>query len=255
MRWIGLRPCTGMSSAASIPMPCPTGAPVIVGGRFGTFASSSTASGWMPPSWRISAPIVRCACTTPFGSHVVPDVYATSAGALGSTVHDRRRAVRRRRDRRTRMSPAADRRRRRPRPTRGRADRRASSSRLARKSCAPKRSAVTSAFTRVAQDVADLLRAVEVHDRHDDRAEVRDRVERRGRLEPVRKLERDRVAGLHAARPQPGRDRRASASTSPSVPRYGVRSERTVNGSAAASRSPSASRLPSVWSSQNPSRT
>ena len=84
---------------------------------------------------------------------------------------------------------------------------------------------------RLAQDVADLLRSVEVHDRHDDRAEVRDRVERRRRFQPVRQLERDRVAGLRC-RGRAGRPRRAraSASTSPSVPRYGVRSERTVNG-------------------------
>ena len=53
---------------------------------------------------------------------------------------------------------------------------------------------------------ADFLRPVEVHDRHDDRAEVRDRVERRRGLEPVRELERDRVARLHAARAHAGRD-------------------------------------------------
>ena len=67
-----------------MPIPWPTGAPV---------------SGGMPPpaciapSWRISKPIVRCVCTTPFGSAVVPDVYATSASADGSTrghVHRRR---------------------------------------------------------------------------------------------------------------------------------------------------------------------
>ncbi len=52
---------------------------------------------------------------------------------------------------------------------------------------------------RLAQDVADLLRPVEVHDRHDDRAEIRDRVERGRGLEPVRELERDRVAGPDAA--------------------------------------------------------
>ena len=59
---------------------------------------------------------------------------------------------------------------------------------------------------RLAQDVADLLGAVEVHDRHHDRAEVRDRVEGRGRLEPVRELERDRVARLDPAGAQPGGD-------------------------------------------------
>ena len=60
--------------------------------------------------------------------------------------------------------------------------------------------------TRLAQDVADLLRAVEVHDRHDDRAEIRNRVEGRSRLEPVRQLERNRVAGTDAPGSQPGRD-------------------------------------------------
>ena len=53
---------------------------------------------------------------------------------------------------------------------------------------------------------SDLLRAVEVHDRHDDRAEVRDRVERRRRFEPVRQLERDRRRRADAAGAQPGRD-------------------------------------------------
>ena len=72
---------------------------------------------------------------------------------------------------------------------------------------------------RLAQDVADLLRAVEVDDRHHDRSEIRDRVEGRGRFEPVRELERDRVAGPDAAPRRPAATRRASASTSPSVPR------------------------------------
>ena len=59
---------------------------------------------------------------------------------------------------------------------------------------------------RALQDVRDFLGSVEVHDRHDDRAEVRDCVERRRGLQPVRELERNCVAGLHAARLQPGRD-------------------------------------------------
>ena len=59
---------------------------------------------------------------------------------------------------------------------------------------------------RAPEDVADLLRAVEVHDRHDDRAEVRDRVERGRGLDPVRELERDRVAGPDAAGAQAGGD-------------------------------------------------
>ena len=56
-------------------MPWPTGAPTSVGGP----------AGWIAPSWRISAPMVRWECITPFGSDVVPDVYAMRAGAVGST--------------------------------------------------------------------------------------------------------------------------------------------------------------------------
>ena len=54
------------------------------------------------------------------------------------------------------------------------------------------------------QDVAEFLAAVEVHDRHDHRAEERRRPERRRRLHPVRQLERDDVAGPDAARAQSG---------------------------------------------------
>ena len=104
--------------------------------------------------------------------------------------------------------------------------------------------------TRARQDVQDFLRPVEVHDRHDDGTEVRDRVERRRRLQPVRQLHRDGVAGTDAARGSPVATRRASRSTSPNVPRNGARSDRTVNGSAAASCSPAASTLPSDWSFQ-----
>ncbi len=59
-----------------MPMKWPTGAPVIWGGPpFGNMWSS----------WRVSNPIVRCECTTPLGSRVVPDVKAMTAGASGST--------------------------------------------------------------------------------------------------------------------------------------------------------------------------
>ena len=60
-----------------MPMKWPTGAPVICGGP---------PPGKRSSSWRVSQPMVRCECTTPFGSRVVPDVNATSAGASGSTV-------------------------------------------------------------------------------------------------------------------------------------------------------------------------
>ena len=59
---------------------------------------------------------------------------------------------------------------------------------------------------RAGEDVSHFLRAIEVHDRHDDRAEVRDRVERRGGFGPVRQLERDRVTGADAPSTKPGRD-------------------------------------------------
>ena len=64
-----------------------------------------------------------------------------------------------------------------------------------------------SAFTRVrAQDVPDFLRPVEVHDRHNDRAEVRHRIERRRGFEPVRQLERNGISGTDAAGAQARRE-------------------------------------------------
>ena len=52
---------------------------------------------------------------------------------------------------------------------------------------------------RLAEDVPDLLGTVEVHDRHDHRAQERRCVERRGGLHPVRQLERDDVTRSDAA--------------------------------------------------------
>src|SRR5207244_12913078 len=77
MRWMDSRRYTGMRSAASMPMPWPTGAPVSVP------ALSLAFGGCTDPSWRISNPIVRWVWMTPLGSDVVPDVYATSAGTGG----------------------------------------------------------------------------------------------------------------------------------------------------------------------------
>ena len=51
------------------------------------------------------------------------------------------------------------------------------------------------ARARLAQDELDLLLAVEVHDRHRDGAEERDRPEQRAGLGPVGHLERDRLTG------------------------------------------------------------
>ncbi len=59
---------------------------------------------------------------------------------------------------------------------------------------------------RAPEDVRHLFGTVEVHDRHDDRAEVGDGPERRRRFHPVRQLERDRVARSDAAGSESGRD-------------------------------------------------
>ena len=54
----------------------------------------------------------------------------------------------------------------------------------------------------LAQDEADLLRSVEVHDRHQRHPEERAGVERDRGLDPVGQLERDDVVGTQAVRPQ-----------------------------------------------------
>ena len=59
-----------------MPMACPTGAPVRL---------ARSRSAWWPDSWRTSQPMVRCVCTTPLGSAVVPEVYPISAAPSGST--------------------------------------------------------------------------------------------------------------------------------------------------------------------------
>ena len=48
-----------------MPMAWPTGAPTRPG---------LSRSDWCSESWRTSQPSVRCVCTTPLGSAVVPDV-------------------------------------------------------------------------------------------------------------------------------------------------------------------------------------
>ena len=83
----------------------------------------------------------------------------------------------------------------------------------------------------LAQDVAQLLRAVEVDDRHQRRAEHGDAVEGLGGLGPVRELERDDVAGPDPEAPQPsrqtpargGRPRRARPRTDAFATRSGTR--------------------------------
>ena len=141
----------------------------------------------------------------------------------------------------------ARRRRRRPRPTRDRGGRRASSSRLATKSRWPNVSAVTSAFTRVRRE--DVRRPPS--GRRSARSARRPRRGRRPRRTspPPRPSSGSwNATGSPGPMPRarsPVATRRASASTSPSVPRYGLRSERTVNGCSAASCSPAESTAPS----------
>jgi hypothetical protein len=60
--------------------------------------------------------------------------------------------------------------------------------------------------TRLAEDEADFLGAVEVHDGHRDCAEEGDAPERGRGLDPVRELERHQLAGTNAALAEPARD-------------------------------------------------
>ena len=191
MRCTGTRRWTGSNNAASIPIPWPTGAPT----------SSAGPPGWIAPSWRISAPMVRWECITPFGSDVVPDVYAIKAGASGSTaagaaigssatssVNERFGAgiaddrgpfeVGQVRTHRIEVGDEVE---------------------VAEVVCGDE-----CLHSSALQDVQDLLRSVEVDDGHDDRAEVGHRVERRRGLDPVRELECDRVTGADAARSEAG---------------------------------------------------
>ena len=56
---------------------------------------------------------------------------------------------------------------------------------------------------RLAEDVGHLLGPVEVHDGDEHRAQEAGRVERDGRLEPVRELEGDHVTWVHPPGPEP----------------------------------------------------
>ena len=64
IRLMGSRLWTGSSNPLSMPMPWPTGAPTRSGGL----------PVCMDASCSISKQIVRCECTTPLGSAVVPEV-------------------------------------------------------------------------------------------------------------------------------------------------------------------------------------
>ena len=184
-------------------MKCPTGAPVRLAGR-------STPA--IAPSWRTSKPSVRCEWITPLGFRVVPEVKPMTAGESGSvgsgasigsassssakwrarpgsglvlgTDHEPRRvgavAEQRLVGRQVVGLPEAG---------RGHDD----------------------VGLHDVEDVAHLLRPVEVHDRHDDRAELRGAPEGDRRLDPVRQLEHDDVARSDA----PGLERRGERSGRP----------------------------------------
>ena len=132
---------------------------------------------------------------TPFGSLVVPEVKAISAGLAGSVgERARHRLVG---EQVVEACSSA--------PTR----RRSARSDVAQRSgwnCHPAElvGGDEDLRPRGRQDVAEFLAAVEVHDRHDDRTEERRRPERDGGLHPVRQLQRDHVAGPDAARAQSG---------------------------------------------------
>ena len=105
-----------------------------------------------------------------------------------------------------------------------------------------------------AKDVADLLRSVEVDDGHHHRPEEGGGVEGDGRLDPVRQLERDRVARTDPPVGQgPGQPPGADVATRRTCPSRAASSEWIRNVWSAWSRSASSSRLPSVRSSQRPS--
>ena len=217
---------TGMSNAASIPMPWPTGAPVMR--RPGRRASAC-----MAPSWRISAPIVRCECMTPFG-----------IGRRARRVRDERGRARVDRGRRRRAGSSAT-----------------------RSSNAKVRRPGVVADDRDPLEVGQIgAHRVEVGEEvvvaeavgGDERLHARARAGCT-RLPSARRSARSarrprrgtrsrrtspppRASSGAGTRPRrractprarsPAATRRASASTSPSVPRYGLRSERTVNGCA-----------------------
>ena len=106
----------------------------------------------------------------------------------------------------------------------------------------------------LAEDEAELLGPVEVHDRHQRHAEHAAGVEGDGRVDPVGQLE-----GHHVARPEPeraqARRRRAATPRRPRRPSRGTGSSATKCGSAASGPPGGQSRRnsPSVRSSHAPS--
>ena len=102
-------------------------------------------------------------------------------------------------------------------------------------------------------DVGDLLGAVEVHDRDDDGTGVRGSPERDRRLDPVGQLEQNDVSRTDAAVPQRTGEGRARRSTSPMVPCHGRTSEWIANVASPIAASSSATRSPSESSVHHPS--
>ena len=104
------------------------------------------------------------------------------------------------------------------------------------------------------QDVADLLAAVEVHDRHDHRAEECRRPERRGGLHPVRQLDGDHVARPDAARAQPrGQPAGLDLDVARTCRRTAARAECTWNAASGLAARPPANRSPRVSCVHHPS--
>ena len=145
---------------------------------------------------------------TPLGSRVVPDVNPTTAGASGSTGSGPSMW----------SSPSAESNgsapagRSRPSPTTsqvgGRSSSETSAAWVARCSSGPNGGCGHENFRlHRAEDVADLLLAVEVDDGHDDGTEVGGRPERDAGLQPVRELEHEHVARPDAPRAERGRQR------------------------------------------------
>ena len=227
-RFTGWSRSSGTTKALSIPMKWPTGAPVMVGGP---------PRGNMWSSWRASHVIVRCEWITPFGSLVVPEVNAISAGASGSTgvgaaigspsSRSANGGARGRGATPAGVSPTTQPAR--PGPIGEEA--------LPHRQVVGEPEAVggdDDGGVGGVEDVVDLLGAVEVHDRDDHRAEVGGRPERDAGLDPVGELEHDHVAGPDAvggqaageATGRPGRRRRSCRTTAAPSTARGTRSRR-----------------------------
>ena len=201
--------------------------------------------------------IVRCEWITPFGSLVVPEVNADQRGRVGVDRRRARRSARASSSVGERRGAGGERRR------RGVADDQPARARALGEQLLVHREVVGEAEAvggdddrRVggAEDVVDLLGAVEVHDRHDDGAEVGGGPEGDAGLDPVRaagapRRRRARRPGRRGGRRGSGRRR----STSAKVPDHGRTFECTWNSASPRAPRPSATIEPRVPSSHQPS--